>query len=246
VAATLARRTDDEDLEARLDELIPRPAGPFKTLAVGVTVVGVAIAVTVLTIGGHLYPRPTFGSSFGSGSHLEVDQARNAVSATVILPNDGNRAVRITDISFDGLGAELVDVAVMVEPPDQTQSDAAPVIEEQTAEVAVPLTRGRLGAAPLPVMVPPDRTATIVVWFRPTECVDQPGPWGTVDATIDFGADAFPPFSNTISLAQDPIASVDDPNSTAVNGGDVLMLRNVDGAFTEVSGPLAGACEALR
>ena len=94
-------------------------------------------------------------------------------------------------------------------------------------------------------MVPPDRTATIVVWFRPTECVDPPGPWGTVDATIDFGVGAFPPFSNTISLSQDPIVSV-DPDATSVNGGDVMMLRNVDGSFVEVSGPLAGACEVLR
>lgn len=245
MAATLERRTEDGDLEDRLDELIPRPAGPFKTFAVSVTVVGVAIAVTVLTIGGYLYPRPTFGSSSGSGSDLEVDQARDAVSATVILPNFSNRAVRITGISFDGAGAELVDVGVILDPPYDTQSQGEPVIEEYTTEENVPLPRNERGAAPLPVMVPPDRTATIVVWFRPTECVDQPGPWGTVDATIDFGADAFPPFSNTISLTQDPIASV-DPDATSVNGGDVLMLRNVDGSFIEVSGPLAGACEALR
>jgi hypothetical protein len=94
-------------------------------------------------------------------------------------------------------------------------------------------------------VVPPDRTATIVVWFRPIDCVDPPGPWGTVDATVDFGAGALPPFSNTISLSQDPIVSV-DPDATSVNGGDVMMLRNVDGSFVEVSGPLAGACEVLR
>lgn len=245
MVATLERRTEDGDLEDRLDELIPRPAGPFKTLAVSVTVVGVAIAVTVLTIGGYLYPRPTFGSSSGSGSNLEVDQARDAVSATVILPNFSHRAVRITGISFDGAGAELVDVGVILDPPYDTQSQGEPVIEEYTTEAAVPLPRNGHGAAPLPVTVPPDRTVTIVVWFRPTECVDQPGPWGTVDATIDFGADAFPWFSNTISLTQDPIALV-DPDATSANGGDVLMLRNVDGSVTEISGPLAGACEALR
>jgi len=245
MAATLEHRREDRDLEDRLDELIPRSAGPFKTFAVSATVFGVAIAATVLTIGGYAYPRPTFGSSFSSGSNLEVDQARDAVSARVILPNHSNRAVRITDISFDGPGAELVDVGVILEPPYETQSQAEPVIEAQTTEATVPLIRNARGAAPLPVVVPPDRTATIVVWFRPTECVDQLGPWGTVDATIDFGADAFPPFSNTISLTQDPIAFVDpDPNSA--NGGNTLMLRSVDGSFTEVSGPLAGACEALR
>lgn len=243
--ATLERRTENGDLEDRLDELIPRPAGPFKTLAVSVTVLGVAIAVSVLMIGGYLYPRPTFGSSFSSGSNLEVDRARDAVSATVIFPNYSNRAVRITEISFDGPGAELVDVGVILEPPYDTRSQAVPVIEEHTAEAADPSTRNGRGAAPLPVMVPPDRTATIVVWFRPTECVDQPGPWGTVYAEIDFGADAFPPFSNTISLTQDPIALVDS-DATSVNGSDGLMLRNVDGSFTEVSGPLVGACEALR
>lgn len=245
MAATLERRTDDGDLEERLDELIPRPAGPFTTLAVSLAVVGLAAVVAVLTIGGYLYPRPTFGSSFGSGSHLEVDQERDAVSATVMLPNDGNRAVRITEISFEGPGAELVDVGVILEPPFDTQSQGEPVIEEYATEAAVPPTRSGRGSVPLPVMVPPDQTATIVVWFRPTECVDQPGPWGFVDATIDFGADAFPPFSNTISLSQDPIASV-DPDATSVNSGDVVMLRNADGSFVEVSGPLAGACEALR
>lgn len=245
MAATLERRTDDGDLEDRLDELIPRPAGPFKTFAVSVTAVGVAIAITVLTIGGYLYPRPTFGSSFGSGSNLEVDQARDAVSATVMFPNFSNRAVRITGISFDGPGAELVDVGVSLDPPYDTQSQGEPVIEEQTTQASVPLPRNGRGVAPLPVMVPPDRTATIVVWFRPTECVDPPGPWGTVDATIDFGVGAFPPFSNTISLSQAPIVSV-DPDATSVNGGDVMMLRNVDGSFVEVSGPLAGACEVLR
>ena len=245
MAATLERPTEDRDLEDRLDELIPRPAGPVKTFAVSVAVVGLAIVATVLTIGGYLYPRPTFGSSFGSGSDLEVDRARDAVSATVILPNSGNRAVRITDISFDGPGAELVEVGVILEAPYQTQSQAEPVIEEFTTQSTVPLPRIGRGAAPLPVVVPPDRIATIVVWFRPIECVDQPGPWGNVDATIDFGADAFPPFSNTISLSQDPIASV-DPDAASINGGDVLMMRDVDGSVTEISGPLAGACEALR
>ncbi len=245
MAATLERRPEDRDLEDRLDELIPRSAGPIKTLTTSATVVGVAIAATVLAIGGYLYPRPTFGSSFSSRSHLEVDQARDAVSATVILPNYGNRAVRITDISFDGAGAELVEVGVILEPPYETQSQSEPVIEERTTQATIPLAPNGLGAAPLPVIVPPDRTATIVVWFRPTECVDQPGPWGTVDATIDFGADAFPPFSNTISLTQDRIAFV-DPDATLANGGDTLMLRNVDGSFADVSGPLAGACEALR
>ncbi len=161
------------------------------------------------------------------------------------MPNNGNRAVRITDISFDGPGAELVEVGVILQPPYETRSQSEPVIEEQRTEATIPLSPNGLGAAPLPVIVPPDRTTTIVVWFRPTECVDQPGPWGTVDATIDFGADAFPPFSNTISLTQHPIAFV-DPDATPANGGDTLMLRDVDGSFTEVSGPLAGACEALR
>lgn len=241
MAATLERRPEDRDLEDRLDELIPPPAGPIKTLAISATFVGAAIAVTVLTIGGSVYPRPTFGASFSSGSYLEVDQARDAVSATVMLPNYGSRSVRITDIGFDGPGADLVDVGVYLEPVYETQtSDSG----EESSPATPLVTRGE-AAMPLPFVVPAGRTAMIVVWYRPTECVDQSGPWGIVDATVDFGDGAFPPFSNTFRLGQDAIAFV-DLDATTENGGDTVILREVDGSFTEVSGPLAGACEALK
>lgn len=241
MAAILERRPEDRELEDRLDELIPPPAGAIKTLALSATLVGAAIAVTILTIGGYLYPRPTFGSSFSSGSYLEVDRARDAVSATVMMPNNGHRAVRITDIRFHGPGADLIDVGVLLDPPHETQtSDSG----KGSAAATPLLPRGQV-SMPLPVIVPAGRTAMIVVWFRPTDCVDQAGPWGTVDATVDFGDGAFPPFSSAVSLAEDPVAVV-DRDATPDNGGEMVMLRKTDGSFSTVSGPLAGACEALR
>lgn len=244
--ATTLEHIPDRDLEERLDELIPPPGGALRTLVLSAPVVGVAIAVAILTIGGYLYPRPTFGSSFSSGSYLEVDQDRDAVSATVVIPNFRNRAVRITDIRFHGPGADLVDVGAFLEPPDETQtSDSGDEASIADASAGTELLPRGVTAMPLPVTVPAGRSAMIVVWFRPTVCIDQPGPWGTVDATVDFGDGAFPPFSNTVSLAEDPVAFV-DPDATSDDGGATVMLRNIDGSFSTVSGPLAGACEALR
>ena len=241
MAATLERRPEDRDLENRLDELIPPTADPIKTLAISATVVGAAVAVTVLTIGGYVYPRPTFGASFSSGSYLEVDRGRDAISATVILPNYGNRSVRVTDIAFDAEGAEMVDSGAYLEPPYETE----PSNSGGEASAATPAVSRNESVLPLPLVVPAGRTATIVVWFRPTQCVDQPGPWGSVDATVDFGDGAFPPFSNTVHLAQDAIVVV-DPDASPESGGEMTMLREADGSFSMVSGPLAAACEALR
>ena len=240
MAATVEHRPD-RDLEDRLDELIPPPAGAITTLAISATVVGVAIALTILTIGGYLYPRPTFGSSFSSGSYLEVDDARHAVSATVMMPNNGHRAVRITDVAFDGRGAELIDVGVVIQPPPETQPSGSGAVVSVGAALA---PRGEATMS-LPAVVPAGQVATIVVWFRPTSCVDRAGPWGTVDATVDFGDGAFPPFSNTVSLAEDPITVV-GPDATSENDSDLVMFRHADGSFSTATGPLAGACEALR
>ncbi len=241
MAATLDRHPEDQDLEDRLNELIPPSVGPLRTLLVSAPLVGVAIAIAVLTIGGYVYPRPTFGGSFNSGSYLEVDENRDAVSATVMLPNYRSRDVRITDITFDAPGAELVDVGAYLEPPFESSSSDG----DLESSPATPMLTRDEATRPLPLVVPAGRTAMLVVWFRPIDCIDQPGPWGVVDARVDFGEGAFPPFSNTVHLAQDPVAVV-DPDATADNGGDTVMLREADGSFTVVSGPLAGACEALR
>ncbi len=247
MTALVESRPEDRDLEERLDELIPPSAGPIKTLVASAAVVGVAIASTVLIMGGYVYPRPTFGSSFSSWSFLEVDPARNAVSATVMMPNNSSRSVRITDIAFDGPGADVVDVGVVLDPPYETQASAADVVVEADVEssVGTPVLTRDQAAEPLPFVVPAGRTATIVVWFRPTDCIDQPGPWGLVDATVDFGDGAFPPFSKTVSLHEDPVAFI-DPDANADSGGESMMMQGMDGSMREISGPLAGACEALR
>ncbi len=241
MAAILERRPEDRDLENRLDELIPPTAGPLKTLAISATVVGAAVAVTVLTIGGYVYPRPTFGASFSSGSYLEVDRERDAISATVILPNYGNRSIRVTDLIFDAEGAEMVDSGAYLEPPYETESSSSGV----EASAATPAVSRNESVSPLPLVVPAGRTATIVVWFRPTQCTDQAGPWGSVDATVDFGDGAFPPFTTTAHLAQGGIVHV-DTDASPENGGEMTTLREADGSFSMVNGPLAAACEALR
>lgn len=240
MSATLERNPEHQDLADRLDQLIPPAAGPFKTLAVSATLISAAIATAILIGGGYVYPRPTTGTSFSSHFHLEIDEARAAVSAEVMMPNNSNRAVRITDIGFDGPGADLIDVGVIVETPIDTEASESG--DEATA--TVPMSPRSEVAMPLPVTVPAGSTAFIVVWFRPTACVDQPGPWGIVDTTVDFGDGAFPPFSNSVSLAQDPVAVV-DPDATAENGGEMTTIF-ADGDFLTVSGPLAGACEVLR
>ena len=103
-------------------------------LVASAAVVGAAIASTVLIMGGYLYPRPTFGSSFSSGSFLEVDQARGAISATVMMPNNSSRSIRITDIAFDGPGRqEFVQLQLQGIIGEYLQAQARSNADEQTA-----------------------------------------------------------------------------------------------------------------
>lgn len=234
----------DREIDEYLDQLIPPTPSPGRRLLVSATIVGCAAVATVLAIGGYLYPRPTFGGVFESNGFLEADPSLDAVSATVMMPNFGQRTVRITEIDVDAPGADLVAVGVILEP--NTSSSASNDSDSgQEAAGVEPFEARSEQVSPLPISVAPGQWARLVVWFRPTTCEDQPGPWGIVQPTVDFGAGAFPPFANTFDLDQDPIAIV-DPDATEDNGGELVSLMSADGSFSTWSGPLAAACEALR
>ena len=201
-ATTRQPRTDEFD--ERLDQLIPPSTHPVKALSISMAVVGIAVVLTVLTITGRLFPRPAFGASFSSSSYLEVDTERNAMLTTIMLPNSGARSVRITDIELDAPGADLVDVGVMLEPLSFSVDSSS--VDSNSG--ATPWTPVAERALPLPVTVAPGQWAELVVWFRPTECEDHSGPWGIARTTVDFGDEAFPPFSHTFTIVHDPIAMV--------------------------------------
>lgn len=231
MSTTVADPSEDCDLQRQLDQLIPPPTGPGRKLAVGIALVALATCLSGLNLGGYLYPRPTIGSSFSSDMLLDADPGRGLAAAQVMLPNNSSRAVRITDVALDGPGAQLVTASVIVEEEPDTDTGSA-----RGPATTIPLDGSHLaGAQPLPVTVDPDRTAWLVLWFRPIDCVDLPGPWGIAEVTVDFGAGAIPPFGRTIRIDQDPIR-VDEEGAAILAGGEVVTA----------DGPLAAACEALR
>lgn len=243
LSVQLAMPGEDQDLQQRLDELIPAPAGSAKKLLWGTTIVALAFAFTILNISGALYPRPTFGGSSGSGYWLEVDDTEQWVTAKVNMPNFSQRSVRITDIALDAPGASLIDVAVILEPKfEGTVVDDGAHISEGPAELATPDY-----LLSLPVTVNPGDTAVLVLRFRPDDCnkpVDPVAPWGFAQTTIDFGDNAFPPISRTIRINQDPIVEPDEQLLFVKPDGEMINVLP-DGTTIDV-GILTGACEALR
>ncbi len=238
--AVTAPPSADAELEDRLDQLIPPSMPSVGRLAVSAGIVALAIAITVLNIGGWFYPRPTALGSYSSGGSMWADPDRGLVAGEVMLPNWSERDLRITEVTLDAPGARLADVRVYLEPEaiELVDGDA---VDGETATDEVSSTEpwpGRLveEAVGLPVTVPADRTAWLVLWFEPERCDDQPGPWGVAEVTLDFGAGAFPPFARTVRLDDDPIVDSFDRQASVL----------VDGELVLADGPLAAACEALR
>lgn len=223
----------DDDLRDRLDELIP-PSGPSgRRLLLSALVVGSAVGITVASIGGWLYPRPTTGGTFSSNSLLFADRERGVVATEIFLPNYSQRAVRVTAITVDAPGARIVETAILLDEEQPAVDDRT----RETVEAAEPFEVSTIhdGAEPVPVWIPAGRHARIVVWFEPLDCDDRPAPWGIAEVTVDFGDGAFPPIGRTIRLDQDPIRDDDGPY-------DVLVADEL----VTAAGPLAAACEALR
>ncbi len=227
MSVDFASIVEDRELDDRLDQLIPPPFTLGRKLAVGTALLGLAVAFTVLNVGGYLFPRPFDGSSFGSGGHLTVDRASGLVAARVMIPNDSQRTVRVVAVTLDAPGAELVDVEVAIE----TEGE---VIDFGDGRVSIG-ARPNETAFALPASIGAGQHAFLILWFRPLDCEDGAPPWGIVSATYDFGDDAFPPFARTVRVDQDPIWEGEEPFSARI--GD---------QFLDGTGPLAVACEALR
>ncbi len=208
-----------------LDALIPPPLGPWRKLAASVLLISLAIGVTSANLTGLLYPRPFVGSSFNTGGPMVLDIERNAIGAYVEVPNLSSRDLRITNVTFDAPGAELVDVVF-------------------TSDYDRDVLRG-IETQPLPVMIPTndglgDVNGGIWVFFRPTTC-DNPvgdanGQWGFAAVTFDFGDGAFPPLSAT-HVVGDEVWS---------DNGGTTTVRLPSGEFVSGDGPLSLACEVLR
>ncbi|MCP4965576.1 MAG: hypothetical protein GY926_10095 [bacterium] len=177
-------RPVEEDIERQLDQLIPPPLSRPSKLLVGSLLLLLAGVIAYLNLGGYIVPQPFNGISFGSSSQMALDESRGLVSATVLIPNNSDRTLRVTSVTLDAPGAELVDVQILREgehvgrDPDSGQ---------------------------LPVVLRPGDGARLVLWVRPLSCKDVAPPWGVASATFDFGDGAFPPFASTIRIEDDPI-----------------------------------------
>lgn len=223
-----------QDLDQRLDQLIPASQPSFRRLLVSVAIIGAAAALTALNVGGWFYPRPTALGSYSSGGPLWTDPDRDLVAGQVLLPNWSRRDLRVTDIGFDAPGARLVAVDIYLPPPDD--SDGIDGVATDSGDGAWPWRRSIDERVTLPVTVPAGRDAWLIVWFEPETCEDARGTWGVVEATLDFGQGAFPPISRTLALTDDPLFDTFDDTATVIAGDDVVSAE----------GPLAAACEAIR
>jgi hypothetical protein len=223
-----------QDLNRRLDQLIPASQPSFLRLLVSVAIVGMAVAFAALNLGGWFYPRPTALVSYSSGGPMWTDPDRELVAAQVHLPNRSRRDLRVTDIGFDAPGARLVAVDIYLPPPND--GDEIDGVATDSGDTAWPWRRSIDERVTLPVTVPSRRDAWLIVWFEPETCQDAHGTWGVVEATLDFGQGAFPPISRTLALADDPVFDTFDDTATVVAGDDVVSA----------DGPLAAACEAIR
>ena len=246
VSATLALTAEEQDLEQQLDQLIPPPLGHGKRFLWGAAVVALALVASVLNATGRIYPRPTYGGSSSSGYWLEVNRSEQWVTAKVVMPNDGARSVRITEIGLDAPGATLVGSGVIVDPVDEDVVQG--VFDEGVVEETVPADMySPEPVSILPVTIKPGETAILVLRFRPDDCatvVDPVGAWGIAEVKLDFGDGAFPPLSNTVRVDQDPIMYDGEPLTFLEPDGEIINILP-DGTAVDV-GVLTGACEALR
>lgn len=208
--------SSEQEIERQLDVLIPPALSRAGKLLVGSLLLVLAATIAYLILGGYLFPNPFAGSSFGSSPQMTLDENRGLVSATVLIPNNSDRAVRVTAVALDAPGAELVDAQIL----------------DEVGQVGLDVEDGYL-----PVLLEPGARTRLVLWWRPLSCEDVVAPWGVAVATFDFGDGAFPPFSSTIRIEKDPIWEEDEGSRASVRISD---------EFREGTGPLSLACEVLR
>ena len=154
--AALTAAPEDDDLRQQLDQLIPPSTGSGLRLLVSTLVVAAAIGFLVLNIGGYLYPRPTFGASFGGNTLLQGDRDRGLVAAEIALPNYSQRSIRVTDVILEAPGAELVEVGLRLDEPigDEVTTVASGLESVSEGATSIDLSRPA-SATPLPATIPP-------------------------------------------------------------------------------------------
>jgi len=236
----VSERAGQADLDARLDQLIPPPMSWAPKLLVGGGLITLAVAVTFLNIGGYLIPAPFKNVNFSSAGPLIVDSDRGLIGARVMIPNNSRRDVRVVEVSLDSPGAELVEASLIFEPDDRNQAvgDSLEVVALPGADF-YPTGVARV----VPSSIGAGETAFLLLWFRPSECVDRDGPWGFAEVTFDFGEGAFPPFAKTQRVDSDPVWDGDEALTVVV---DDEFLAGSDLPDLPAAGPLALACEVLR
>lgn len=234
------------DLDRQLDQLIPPSRPSLFRFGISLLVVVAALTVTVLNIDGRLYPRPTDSGSSSSGLWMWLDAERGLVGGAVTVPNWSGRTVRVADATLDAPGVRLVETALWLEPPIPASAADGSITVTDSVE---PMTPSDIGpppeAAALPAEIPSDRYGLLILWFEPTDCeADGSGDWGVAEITVDFGDGAFPPFSRSIRLDDDPIFDRNDGDATVVISGGSF---DPSGEVEFRSGPtaLAAACEVL-
>ncbi len=250
MSVAMKPRMEQSDIDEQLDQLIPPTPSIFKRFAWGISIAAAAVVVSILVISGRVFPNPIAGAGWSSGAAPVAQIDEQILTAVVDMPNLSSRDIRITDISLDAPGVEMVGVGIQIEPrldgPDANGNQSV-TIEEMT-EIIVDENRNDWTGEPnlpLPVTLEPDRWANIYVQFRISDCtnpLDPDGDWGIATATVDFGEGAFPPVSRSIALP-DPLVEAHDEDITfrVFDSRDDFTVE-----FVTFDGMLTGACEVFR
>jgi hypothetical protein len=236
---TTGLNDNNDNAETQLDALIPRSGPSWLRLLSSAAIVAAGVGLAFLLATGRVYPRPTTSGTWSSGFPLVADRDQGLVMATVTLPNWSGRDVRVTAVEFDAPGTRLVEARAEIQPPssvaDEAVTDEAVTVTDDTPADLLGEATNR--SVPLPVVVPAGGTATLRIWFEPLDCGPVDSPWGVAEVNLDFGEGAFPPFSRTLRLDDDPVHDEGNGWQTVALVGN----RSIEG-----DGPLSASCEALR
>lgn len=197
---------------AAVDRLIPPPRSPLGRVLVAGGILLLAVAVSALTVAGWIYPRPLAGASAGGDVAAVLDHDLGLVGLDVFVPNGSGRSVRLESVSLlDAEGAQVRRVDVSVD-GGSTWSAVPAVVE----------ARG---------------VARVRFWMEPDQCEQTlslaAAPWGIAEIVVDFGQGAFPPFSRSYRLDDQPLWAGEE-------------LRAIDGDIVTIANePVVLLCEAV-
>ena len=254
MSTTISPSTDaEEQIEALLDQLVPRPGPPWRrfALALGLTVL-VVLGALSWTLG-VIVPNPTGTISYGGGNQPAYVAGRNAIAVSVYIPNRSKRTVRLTSVALhDAPGVRVVDVGAKVEPvipADQQECVTEGAVTSCTGTV-VHVEDGQFGPWPvdltdLPLTVPTGRNFWVHLLLDPTSCQGPERlPWGEIDATFDFGDGGFPGWSRAIRV--DYALAETDQDLRLTDGEGTQVYPPIDGRPDDGAGWLAAACRLVQ